>query len=198
MSGFSLRPANAADAAELAILDDIASHGLASWLWFGGVVSGQADTPMERGRQLMGSENIDWGYKGAYIAETDDRVAGMAISYLMDMTWPPTDMGEKANKVLNSSFELMHMANGNWYLDGLAVFRQFQRTGLGRQLVVHTMERARAAKAPAISLITDSSNARALGLYQSCGFEIKDQRPYVPFGRRTDIENWVLLTAPLT
>ena len=52
-SFIALRAASRRDAAELAILADIASHGFASWLWLGDVADGIGDTPLERGRMKM-------------------------------------------------------------------------------------------------------------------------------------------------
>lgn len=47
------------------------------------------------------------------------------------------------------------------------------------------------------SFITENTNERAQALYQSEGFKVVDQRPYIPFNQRKDIENWQLMTAPL-
>ena len=66
-----LLPRCARDAAELAILVDIASHGFASWLWYGAVIKGEVDTAMERGRARMAEDTLDDGWKNASIAEID-------------------------------------------------------------------------------------------------------------------------------
>ncbi|MHC2297708.1 hypothetical protein ACVJBD_001914 [Rhizobium mongolense] len=62
MASFAaLRPAERRDAAELAILVDIGSHGFASWLWFAEVVGSSADTPLERGRMKMSRDGAKIG-----------------------------------------------------------------------------------------------------------------------------------------
>jgi len=160
----NLRPATSHDAAELAILDDIASSGLASWIWYGAVLSGRVDTAMEQGRQVMGDPKVFWGFSNAVMGDIDGHVAGMAISYKMNMPDKSPDMGEKANVVLCNTFDLMRVANGHWYLDGLAVYRQFRKSGLGRKLLRNAMDRGRAARVSHISLITESSNERAQAL----------------------------------
>jgi len=67
----NLRPATSHDAAELAILDDIASSGLASWIWYGAVLSGRVDTAMEQGRQVMGDPKVFWGFSNAVMGDID-------------------------------------------------------------------------------------------------------------------------------
>lgn len=193
----NLRPATQQDAAELAILDDIASSGLATWIWHDGVLSEKTDTAMEQGRKILGDPKVYWGFSNAVIGEIDNQVSGMAISYKMNMPDKNPDLSDKANRVLEGSFDLMRFANGHWYLDGLAVYRQNRKSGLGRELLRDAMDRGRLAGVSHISLITESTNERAQALYQSEGFKVVDQRPYIPFNQRKDIENWQLMTAPL-
>ena len=42
MSDLAIRPARQSDAADLAILDNIAGHGISLWFWQGAVERGEA------------------------------------------------------------------------------------------------------------------------------------------------------------
>lgn len=52
-----LRPAERKDTAELAILLEIASHGLSSWNWYIGVLRDETDTAFEYGLLQMLDES---------------------------------------------------------------------------------------------------------------------------------------------
>lgn len=67
------------------------------------------------------------------------------------------------------------------------VSEQFRRQGVGRALMAELEQRARAAGAGSLVVLTGSDNERALALYQAMGFEpfsialqkwFKEERPY--------------------
>lgn len=60
-----------------------------------------------------------------------------------------------------------------WFLDLVAVARAAQGRGLGRTLVRHGLERARAGGCPAF---LETANPRTVPLYQSLGFQIVGER----------------------
>ena len=192
-----IRAAHKHDAAELAILDDIASSGLASWIWYGGVIAGTANSALEHGRSLMANPKLYFGYSSADIAEIKGETVGMSISYKMNMTERPASMGAKADEVLDGSIRLMMKVHGLWYVHGLAVYNSHRRQGIAKKLLSAAFEKAKQSQVPAITLITENDNKSALNLYKQMGFKLYDEEPFVPFYRQSKTEKWLLLKAVL-
>ncbi|MEE9375398.1 MAG: GNAT family N-acetyltransferase [Rhizobiaceae bacterium] len=192
-----IRAAKKSEAAELAILDDIASSGLASWIWYGGVIAGTANSALEHGRALMANPKLHFGYSSADIAEIKGETVGMSISYKMNMTERPASMGTKTDEVLDGCFRLMMKAHGLWYVDGLAVYNAHRRQGFARKLLSAAFEKAKQSQVSAITLITENDNKSALSLYKQMGFKLYDEEPFVPFYRQSTTEKWLLLKAAL-
>lgn len=185
--GVTLRKATRQDAAELAILIDIASHGLASWMWYGAVIDGRTDTSFERGRQRMledGDRPAAW--KNAMVAEVDGDVAGAVIAYRLDENLanavPP-------HPVIEPLMALQCEALGSWYIDSLAIYRAYRRQGIGRKLLEDQLARATADA----SLITESDNGTAQALYRSEGFVETARRQAVPLSENSKRHDWVLM-----
>ena len=195
-SDFKTRKAMQSDAGDLAILDDIASHGLAHWLWYGAVIADQCDTALERGRERM-AEQSPYGFSNAHVAIRDEVIIGSVIDYPMVFEGPPQSMGPIADPVLKPSFELWAIINGDWYVDSLAVFTPERGNGVARALLDIAKSRAIKNNKSAISLITQDDNAAAISLYQSSGYAIVDRRPFIPFNKFSKTKEWLLLTAPL-
>ena len=86
-----IRPATRADSADIVILDDIASSGLASHVLQVGVREGKYDRPLEFGRDGYAFMDGLYSWKNVLIAETEDGIAGMSLSF--DLTGGPGDKG---------------------------------------------------------------------------------------------------------
>ncbi|EXL01407.1 GNAT family N-acetyltransferase [Aquamicrobium defluvii] len=184
----SIRPAQKGDAAEMAILVDISSHGFASWFWYGAVLNGSKETAFEEGRCFMRSDTQPAAWKDASIALVGDEIAGVIIGHpilpsIMDETAP--------HPVVEPILELQKTIAGDWFIDSLGVYRHHRGRGLGKRLLAH--EIARAGNRP-VSLITESDNETALGLYKSHGFAEVTRRQAVPLTENGKQHDWVLLT----
>ena len=195
-ASINIRKAIKPDAGDLAILDDIASHGLANWLWYGAVITGHCDAALERGRERM-AESSPFGYINAHVAENDGDIAGAIIDYPMIFEGPPSSLGPIADPVLKTSMELMKTIHGHWYVDSLAVFKPNRGKGVARALLNVAKDRARIHQKSTISLITQDDNLAAISLYQSSGFKIVDRRDFVPFNKTSKTKEWLLLSAPV-
>lgn len=188
----AIRRAERRDAAELAILVDISSHGFALWLWHGAVPEGTAQTALEHGRQMMRLDDERAGWKDASVALVDDDVAGAVIGHVLD----PSIASEKASHpALEPILTLQKQVIGNWFVDSLGVYRRHRGRGIGRQLLDH--EIARASGLP-ISLITESDNDVALNLYRSSGFKDMARSASIPLDENSKKHDWVLLTRSAT
>jgi ribosomal protein S18 acetylase RimI-like enzyme len=184
----TVRRAEKSDAAELAILVDISSHGFASWFWYGAVLNGSNETAFEDGRCFMRSDTQPAAWRDASVALVDDEIAGVIVGHpilpsITDETAP--------HPVVEPILELQKTIAGDWFIDSLGVYRHHRGKGLGKRLLAH--EIARAGNRP-VSLITESDNETALGLYKSHGFAEVTRRQAVPLTENGKQHDWVLLT----
>jgi ribosomal protein S18 acetylase RimI-like enzyme len=184
----TVRRAEKSDAAELAILVDISSHGFASWFWYGAVLNGSKETAFEEGRCFMRSDTQPAAWRDASVALVDDEIAGVIVGHpilpsITDETAP--------HPVVEPILELQKTIAGDWFIDSLGVYRHHRGKGLGKRLLAH--EIARAGNRP-VSLITESDNETALGLYKSHGFAEVTRRQAVPLTENGKQHDWVLLT----
>jgi len=168
------------------MLVDIASHGLANWLWYGAVIGGRTDTALERGRQRMLDEDRPGGWKCAVMAEKDGEVAGAVIAYRLDES-----LAEAAapHPVIEPLMNLQCWAIGSWYIDSLGVYRAQRRQGIGRTLLEDQLARTDADA----SLITESDNDSAQALYRSAGFVEVARRQAVPLHENSRRHDWILM-----
>jgi ribosomal protein S18 acetylase RimI-like enzyme len=189
MASFAaLRPAERRDAAELAILVDIGSHGFASWLWFAEVAGGGADTPLERGRMKMRREGEYGSWQSAVIAEAYGEIAGTAVGYALG-----DELGALTadRPTLEPVMALQKQVVGSWFIGTLAVYRHLRGIGIGRALLSDQIEKA---EGRAVSLITASDNEAALALYKKNGFSQAARADAVPLFENSRKHEWVLLT----
>lgn len=188
-SRVSLRDATRGDAADLALLVDIASHGFASWLWHGAVVTGTADTPLEQGRSKLAEDGGIGAWQDATVAELEGAIAGAAIGYRL--TEAVRDM-EAAHARLEPVMALQKQAVGSWFISTLAVYRQQRGKGVGRCLLLDQMRRA---DGRSVSLITESHNEVAQALYRRHGFSERARLDAVPLFEKARRYAWVLMVA---
>lgn len=182
-----LRDASRADAADLALLVDIASHGFASWLWHGAVAAGTADTPLEQGRSTLAEDGGIGAWQHATVAELEGAIAGAAIGYRL--TEAVRDM-EAAHAVLEPIMALQKQAVGSWFVSTLAVYRQLRGKGVGRCLLLDQMRRA--GDGP-VSLITESHSELAQALYRRHGFSERARLDAMPLFEKARRHAWVLM-----
>ena len=100
----------------------------------------------------------------------------MASSFLSDpgsYSVVAEDAGENSNKVIGSNF-LDERSNIVAGVGPITVDPKFQDKGVGRQLMINVMERARNKNYLAIRLLQSSCHNRSLVLYARLGFEIRE------------------------
>tara|TARA_R110000787_G_scaffold42983_14_gene105371 strand:+ start:182 stop:607 length:426 start_codon:yes stop_codon:yes gene_type:complete len=79
------------------------------------------------------------------------------------------------------AYAVMSMAVGEAHVLNLAVDPRYRRDGLGRFLLEHLLQTARAAHTTIVLLEVRRSNKAAIGLYRSYGFQRIGVRPnYYP------------------
>lgn len=187
MAQLVIRPAARRDAAELAILVDIASHGFASWLWYGAVMDGRVDTAMERGRIRMRDDPVE-GWSNAALAEWDGDVAGLSIAYPLDES---AHDAVAPHPVFEPILSLQRRVVGHRFIDSVGIYRQYRRKGIGGALIEYEIGQA---GQNSVSLITESHNETALALYHAKGFSEVSRVAAVLRSGDGKKHEWVLLT----
>lgn len=196
MSDRMIRPARRDDAADLAILDNIAGHGISLWFWQGSVEQGKANDPLDWGRSRFASDEI-FAWRNAYVAQSGDMIAGSITSYIMPDEDEDVVAIKKEAPAFEPVFELYALASGTWFIDSFAVYSDYQGQGHGRALLDDSIRRGKSSGAQQAMLVCEDTNEQALGLYRKSGFSEIDQRPFVDFGLNHKTNVWLLLAAQL-
>ncbi len=196
MNNIVIRDALKAETADLAILDNLASHGFSQWFWQGAVLAGKADDAFAWGRSRFANDDSIYGWKNARLAILDDLPAGACTSYVM-----PENDGEDAlsePEEFKPVVELFALATGHWFVDSLAVYPEYQGRKIGSALLDDSLQRAKSAMSGKYaSLVAEDSNTNAINLYKSRGFVEQTRRNYIPFNERSQSQNWLLMTASI-
>lgn len=192
----TIRAATPHDAADMAVLVDIAGHGLPAWLWGGAAKRGEAYSALEVGRSRALREEGAFSWRNARIAEIDTAVAGLLVGY-REPDYPEDEDLNQIDPILRSLVQLEALASSTWYINVLAVYAEFRGRGVGSALIGEAERLAREANASGLSLIMQDDNGEALRVYVRHGFETAAARPYVPFAAGASAKNWLLMTKPL-
>ena len=192
MSQFEVRPARKSDAAEIALLVNIAVHGNMSIGWAHSKDAEGTNDPLEVGRMEMLDESTIFNWRSAFMAEADGEIAGMLLGYrkgdereaLPDDLWAPLVPIE----------ELEAEANGLWFISMVGVHKTFRGRGTGSALLDQAQVEADRSGARGQALIVGDANMGARKLYESRGFSVKASRPMVPFpGTAQEGTDWLLM-----
>jgi hypothetical protein len=125
------RRATLDDAAALAEFVELASEGLATYLW--SRLGGPGRDPWSIGRERVSGEAGGLSYRNAIVTELAARPVAGLISYpLADKPEPITD---KLPAMLVPLQELMNLALGTWYVHVLAAYPENRGKGQGAALL---------------------------------------------------------------
>ena len=113
-----------------------------------------------------------WGFsfKNARIAEADETVIGMALSYPIAETSP--DNPDDFPAPVAPFVELEAKSAGTWYINALAVFAGRQGAGIGSQLLSDAETQALSAGYRMMSIQVYAQNTGAFSLYERSGYKI--------------------------
>lgn len=188
-----VRVANRRDGADLAVLIDIAAEGLSSFFWREAV--GEAQSPLERGRERALREDAGFSYRHALMVDMDGAVAATMVSYLLLGETP--DFSD-VPAVIRPLMELEQQAAGYWYVNVLAVYREFRGRGLGTLLLRQADQIGKAAGAAGAALIVASGNEGAERLYRRAGFDEVARKKAVDYPGGRNGQDWILMTKPFS
>ena len=185
-----IRAARPTDCADLAILDDIAGHGLTAEAWGRAAANGAGASALEVGRESYLGEASPCNWRNARIAHVEGLTAGMAVGYHLP-AW--TTFPDHPDPLFEPVMSLFRRAIGGWLLDALAVYTRHRGQGLAGRLLADQLERA---AGHAMALVCADDNAPALSLYAAHGFETAARAPFVAHGKPRNTREWLLLKRP--
>ena len=186
-----IRAARRSDAADMAMLANIAGHGLPSFVWSRSEGADEVDSPMEIGRLRALRDEGSFSWRHAVVAATDAEVAGMLVGYRQpDEMQAETD---GADPIFAPLIELEAEAPGTWYINILAVHFNWRGKGIGSRLVGTAHEKATESGARGLSLIAADNNEQALRFYDRNGFRERSARPLVPYPGSPQSGRWLLM-----
>ena len=189
---FDIRPARKADAAEIALLVNIAVHGSVAAGWAHDRQAEGTYEPLEVGRLEMLREDTPFGWKSATMAEADGEVAGMLLGYRKADEYEPVP--KHAWAPMQPILELEAEAKGLWFISMLGVHKTWRGRGVGSVLLDQADSLAAATQARGQALIVEDANEGARKLYASRGFSVTTSRPMVPFpGAPQHGTDWLLM-----
>ncbi len=168
------RPAEKEDCTKLAELINIASSGIMEYL-FHDLVPGT--TLVQVVAHNLESEDSPYSYRSAVVAEEENDVIGIALSFpssyhkIMNTmrNYFPADRLEHLRQFYASRIE------NSWLLDALCVIESHRRQGIGEKLISLTKEKAIENRCRTLSLITFADNDLAIPFYKRTGFEIVER-----------------------
>jgi len=187
----SLRQARKSDAAEIALLVNIAVHGNMARGWAHDEEAEGTYDPLEVGRLEMLKDDV-FGWRSATMAEDDGEIAGMLLGYrkpdekqgVPDDIWAP----------LKPIQELEEEANGRFFISMLGVHKHWRGKGAGSLLLDDADKRAAKTLANGQALIVEDANEGARKLYERRGFSVTQSRSMVPFpGVTPHGSDWLLM-----
>lgn len=197
MSDIQIRPALKQDAADLAILDNLAGHGIPLMFWQELTHNDRLEDAIAFGRERLADDNGFYNWKKGRMAVVGDCIAGMHMSYIMPEPDDEVEIIKQTSQAFRPVFELYAMCQHHWFIDALAVYPCHQNRGVGKTLFQDSLAMGKASPAKTMSLIVEDTNTTALKIYTDYGFEIIDQRDFVSFDGAMEINEWLLMSRTL-
>ncbi|WP_055049111.1 GNAT family N-acetyltransferase [Devosia sp. A16] len=189
---FTTRPATKADASEIALLVNVATHGGIGMGWAHDARARGTYDPIEVGRLDMLDERDGLNWRNATIAESDSEVVGMLLGYPQ-----PEEMGplpDDLEDFLVPIVELEWLSGGHWFISMLAVHAPWRGQGVGSLLLELAETKRAEAGSRGLALITEDANVRARELYEREGFRVSASRPMRKYPDGTAPgRDWILM-----
>ena len=165
------RTAAKADCLQMAEMITIASGGVVEFLFHDFTPE---LTPVQIVAHNLENSPGSHTYKNAIVAEYDDRVIGLALSFPSHFHEITTEMRQ-----VFPPDRLEHLSNfyaarveDSFFLDALCVDQQLRKNGIGGKLISLTKKRAKQNDFDTLSLVVFADNTAALSVYHAHGFEI--------------------------
>ncbi len=195
MSNVVYRPALKTDAPELAKVSILASGGTFQLLLKNLKPGVSVESVMQF---LCATENTEYSYKHFLVAESEGQIIGGINALSVQERY---DLAPNINPQLQAKFgfgiiqlikfyiRARHLKGMNvlkvpsrnsLHINDIAVFPQYAGTGVGKQLVLKTIERARTEHFDFVSLYVWGDNNHAIEFYKRLGFTIISTASVIP------------------
>ncbi|HEY4200254.1 MAG TPA: N-acetyltransferase [Devosiaceae bacterium] len=193
----TIRPAIKADAAEVALLVNIATHGGIGLGWAQDERAEGTYDPLEVGRLDMLDEKDELNWRNASMAECDGEITGMLLGYPKPDAMEP--LPAKLPGFMRPILELEQLAAGHWFISMLAVHASWRSHGIGDMLLKLAEAKRGETERRGLALITEDVNVRARQLYEREGFSVEATRAMRDFpGSKAPGKDWLLMVKELT
>lgn len=188
----AIRPATKADAAEVALLVNIATHGGIRAGWEHDERAEGTYDPAEVGRLDMLDEKSGLNWRNASMAESDGEVVGLLLGYPEADRMPPFPRDIPA--FLVPILELEWLAAGTWFISMLGVHKPWRSQGIGGKLLELAEQKRTETGRHGLALIVEDHNEGARALYERIGFTVTASRPMheYPDGTKPG-KDWLLM-----
>lgn len=184
------------DASDIAMLTDMASHGLAAHFWATSAERRPGVSLLEIGRERARRDEGDFSWRNAWIARLDGQPAGLLLGYALTSEMAEADLSDMP-RLVRPLLELERRASPSWYVNVLAVYPEYRGRGIGGLLLGHAISLARNAGAAEISLIVEDICAGARKLYREHGFVERETRRFEAFPAGPEAKEWILMMREL-
>jgi ribosomal protein S18 acetylase RimI-like enzyme len=187
----TFRAATPSDATDVALLTNIATHGLTAVIWASEEGAAGTYNPIEVGRQHVLRDGDDLSWRHATIAASSEEVVGLLLGFRDEPRAFPADLPAFAVPF----FEMRREAPGAWYISMISVYAPWRHRGIGFQLMEIAQAKRLESAANGLSLIVEDVNIPAQRFYERCGFTVRTKRPMVPFpgGGPDGVLDWLLM-----
>jgi GNAT superfamily N-acetyltransferase len=165
------RTARKADCVRMAELINIASGGVVEFLFHDLMPE---LTPKQIVTQNLESEQGYYTYKNAIVAEAEDQVVGVALSFPALFHEITAEMRHYFPKDRLDHLTEFYAArvDDSLLLNALCVDQKWRRNGIGGKLISLTKKKAKQAGFKVLSLMVFADNTTALSVYGRNGFEV--------------------------
>ena len=189
----AFRSATSEDCADLALLADMATRRLTSFLW--GQMASPGQSSFEVGRNVIRNDTSHYMHHENWrVAEHDGNLVGALNGYVLP---EPTGL-PPALEVIRPLNALKDVAAGTWYIAVASIYPEHQGNGFGKALLAEAEGFALAAGKDRLTLMFGSFNTRAHTLYEKYGFTEWERRPFHPFPGSDEPGEWVLMAKDLS
>ncbi len=197
MPDISIRAGQKTDAADLAILDNLAGHSIPLMFWREQTDNDRIEDALALGRDRLADDKGFYNWKKARVAVEDDMIIGMSMNYIMPEPDEESEALKQNTIAFKPVFELYDLCADHWFIDALAVYPSGQHKGVGKMLFDDSIAIGKLSGAKTMSLIVEDTNEVAYALYRAYGFEVVDQRDFIPFEGAREINEWLLMSRSL-
>ena len=149
--------------------------------------------PWKTGEAVVRASSGEFSYRNCHVAVDDSGfVAGGLNTFKME---PAIDKGEGQDwpTFAIPLHQMERSCAGNWYVNFLATFEQYQGRGIASRLLQEVDRLAGQAAVQTINLIVLASKAGAIRLYEASGYAIIHRKEAIAMGSHFVGDHWCLM-----